>query len=352
MLEINVKKRLGSLDLEVDVVVPSQGVTALFGLSGSGKSSLINLVSGLIALDQGYIKLNNRTLANSQTKCHLPPERRQMGYVFQDARLFPHYTVKGNLAYGMKHVNQAQYQEIIELLGIGGLLKRYPLTLSGGEKQRVAIGRALLTQPELLLMDEPLAALDLPRKHELLDYLDRLAKEIQIPILYVSHSLEELLRLAQRVILLQQGKVQAYGELESVWNSAHFLPWKTQQQSAVFSLPIMMHHRLYQMTALNFAGQPLWIIEIPHKAIGEFVRVCIDSSDVSIILQPAQGSSIRNVLACQITAIEPQRQQVEICLQSGGLKFAAFISYWALSELKLKIGMQVYAQLKSVSVVA
>ncbi|TNG92049.1 molybdenum ABC transporter ATP-binding protein ModC [Pasteurellaceae bacterium USgator11] len=353
MLEINVKKQLGSLALSVNLQIPSNGVTALFGLSGSGKSSLINLVSGLSLPDQGYIQLNNRTLVDTARKINLPPEQRYLGYVFQDARLFPHYTVKGNLAYGMKKVSKAVYQEIIELLGIEPLLKRYPLTLSGGEKQRVAIGRALLTEPELLLMDEPLAALDLPRKQELLDYLDRLAKEINIPILYVSHSLEELLRLAQRVILIQQGKVLAFDDLETIWQSPHFLPWKgVQQQSAVFSLPIEMHHPLYQMTALNFAGQPLWIHEMPQKNAGDLVRICIYSSDVSIILQPTKGSSIRNVLACQITEIEIQAQQVEVRLNADGLQFGASISRWALAELELQVGMWVYAQIKSVSVIA
>ncbi|MGV6988669.1 molybdenum ABC transporter ATP-binding protein ModC [Testudinibacter sp. P80/BLE/0925] len=356
MLEIHVKKQLGSLALSANLQIPSNGVTALFGLSGSGKSSLINLVSGLSTPDQGYIQLNERTLVDTTRNINLPPEQRHLGYVFQDARLFPHYTVKGNLAYGMKKVNKAVYQEIIELLGIEPLLKRYPLTLSGGEKQRVAIGRALLTEPELLLMDEPLAALDLPRKQELLDYLDRLAKEIQIPILYVSHSLDELLRLAQRVILMRQGKVAAFDELENIWQSEHFLPWKGQaaqrQQSAVFSLPIEMHHPLYQMTALNFAGQPLWIHAVAQKNVGDLVRICIYSSDVSIILQPAKGSSIRNVLACQITEIETQAQQVEVRLNADGLQFGASISRWALAELKLSVGMWVYAQVKSVSVVA
>lgn len=353
MLEINLKKQLGELTLSADLQIPSSGVTALFGLSGSGKSSLINLVSGLYTPDQGYIRLNDRTLVDVARKINLPPEQRHLGYVFQDARLFPHYTVKGNLGYGMKKVSKASYQEIVELLGIEHLLKRYPLTLSGGEKQRVAIGRALLTQPEMLLMDEPLAALDLPRKQELLDYLDRLAKEIHIPILYVSHSLDELLRLAKRVILMQQGSVVAFDELENIWQSQHFLPWKgQQQQSAVFNLPIAMHHPLYHMTGLNFAGQALWIHEIPQKAVGETVRVCIYSSDVSLILQPAQGSSIRNVLACQISAIQTADQQVEVRLNAEGLVFSALISHWALAELDLKVGMTVYAQVKSVSVVA
>lgn len=224
MLHIDVKKQLGTLPLEAHLDIPSQGVTALFGLSGSGKSSLINLVSGLINPDEGVIALNDRELFNSAENVCVPINQRNIGYVFQDARLFPHYTVNGNLRYGMKNTSKDEFNYIVELLGIGHLLKRYPITLSGGEKQRVAIGRALLMDPEILLMDEPLSALDLPRKRELMNYLERLSKEINIPILYVTHSLDELLRLAERVVLLTNGKVEAYDVLESIWESPLFLP--------------------------------------------------------------------------------------------------------------------------------
>ncbi len=163
----------------------------------------------------------------------LPTHLRKIGYVFQDARLFPHYTVKGNLRYGMKNVSQDDFNYIVDLLGITHLLKRYPLTLSGGEKQRVAIGRALLTDPDILLMDEPLSALDVPRKRELMQYLERLSKEINIPILYVTHSLDELLRLADRVVLMENGIVQAYDSVEKIWNSPIFVPWKGKANRVV-----------------------------------------------------------------------------------------------------------------------
>ena len=252
MLHIDVKKQLGTLSLEAHLDIPSQGVTALFGLSGSGKSSLINLVSGLINPDEGVIALNDRELFNSAENSCVPINQRNIGYVFQDARLFPHYTVNGNLRYGMKNTSKDEFNYIVELLGIGHLLKRYPITLSGGEKQRVAIGRALLTDPEILLMDEPLSALDLPRKRELMNYLERLSKEINIPILYVTHSLDELLRLAERVVLLTNGKVETYDVLENIWESPLFLPWKQEnEQSAVLSLPVFMHNPSYKMTALS-----------------------------------------------------------------------------------------------------
>jgi len=199
MLELDFSQKLGTLDLEVAQTLPAQGITAIFGLSGAGKTSLINAIGGLTKPDSGRITLNGRILSDTQNNIFLPPEKRRVGYVFQDARLFPHYRVKGNLQYGMAPAMRGQFDAIVRLLGIGPLLDRFPLTLSGGEKQRVAIGRALLTAPEILLMDEPLAALDIPRKRELMPYLERLAQEVSIPILYVTHSLDEILRLAEKV---------------------------------------------------------------------------------------------------------------------------------------------------------
>ncbi len=230
MLEINVRKQLGKMAFAVDLQLPTQGVTALFGLSGSGKTTLINLVSGLLQPDQGYIRLNGRALVDTQKQINLAPNHRNVGYVFQEGRLFPHYSVKGNLCYGMKQKDSAEFARIVQLLGIEHLLKRYPITLSGGEKQRVAIGRALLSQPEILLMDEPLSALDLPRKLELLDYLDKLAQEIAIPILFVTHSLEELARLAQQVVLLDQGKVIAYDQWQNMQDSPLFALWREREK--------------------------------------------------------------------------------------------------------------------------
>lgn len=226
MLEINLKKSLGEMELVVDLQIPARGVTALFGLSGAGKSSLINLVSGLLNPDQGYIRLNHKTLVDIEKHICLAPNKRHIGYVFQDARLFPHYSVKGNLMYGVKDKSAVDFDGILQLLGIEHLLKRYVFSLSGGEKQRVAIGRALLSNPSILLMDEPLTALDLPRKRELLTYLEKLSHEIEIPILYVTHSLDELMALADRMVLMDNGKVIAYDEVQTVVNSLVFAKWK------------------------------------------------------------------------------------------------------------------------------
>lgn len=352
MLHIDVKKQLGTLPLEAHLDIPSQGVTALFGLSGSGKSSLINLVSGLINPDEGVISLNDRELFNSAQNVCVPINQRNIGYVFQDARLFPHYTVNGNLRYGMKNTSKDEFNYIVELLGIGHLLKRYPITLSGGEKQRVAIGRALLTDPEILLMDEPLSALDLPRKRELMNYLERLSKEINIPILYVTHSLDELLRLAERVVLLANGKVEAYDVLESIWDSPLFLPWKQEnEQSAVLSLPVFMHNPSYKMTALSIGDQNIWINQVEAQ-INEKVRICIHSSDVSISLNKVEQSSIRNILYGRIVNILELENRVDLKLDIGGKHLWASISKWSFHDLALQLGQLVYAQVKAISVMS
>ena len=352
MLHIDVKKQLGTLSLEAHLDIPSQGVTALFGLSGSGKSSLINLVSGLINPDEGVISLNDRELFNSAENVCVPINQRNIGYVFQDARLFPHYTVNGNLRYGMKNTSKDEFNYIVELLGIGHLLKRYPITLSGGEKQRVAIGRALLTDPEILLMDEPLSALDLPRKRELMNYLERLSKEINIPILYVTHSLDELLRLAERVVLLTNGKVEAYDVLENIWESPLFLPWKQEnEQSAVLSLPVFMHNPSYKMTALSIGDQNIWINQVEAQ-INEKVRICIHSSDVSISLNKVEQSSIRNILYGRIVQILELENRVDLKLDIGGKHLWASISKWSFQDLALQLGQLVYAQIKAISVMS
>ena len=352
MLHIDVKKQLGTLSLKAHLDIPSQGVTALFGLSGSGKSSLINLVSGLVNPDEGVISLNDRELFNSAENSCVPINQRNIGYVFQDARLFPHYTVNGNLRYGMKNTSKDEFNYIVELLGIGHLLKRYPITLSGGEKQRVAIGRALLTDPEILLMDEPLSALDLPRKRELMNYLERLSKEINIPILYVTHSLDELLRLAERVVLLSGGKVEAYDVLENIWESPLFLPWKQEnEQSAVLSLPVFMHNPSYKMTALSIGDQNIWINQVEAQ-INDNVRICIHSSDVSISLNKVEQSSIRNILYGRIVNILELENRVDLKLDIGGKHLWASISKWSFHDLALQLGQLVYAQIKAISVMS
>ena len=225
MINIDVVKQLTTFSFEFKQMVPCQGVTAILGVSGAGKSTLINLINGLIKPDQGKISLNDVTLVATKQNIFVPPEQRNIGTVFQDALLFPHLRVIKNLIYGAKNINRQKFDEIINVLNINHLLKRYPAMLSGGEKQRVAIGRALLTNPKLLLMDEPLSALDMPRKKELLSYIDTLVNEFKVPIIYVTHNINEVKRIANYVVILEQGKLLTYGDTHNILQSDYLKEW-------------------------------------------------------------------------------------------------------------------------------
>ncbi|ELY2621261.1 molybdenum ABC transporter ATP-binding protein ModC [Cronobacter malonaticus] len=350
MLELNFTQVLGKHRLTVNETLPGSGITAVFGVSGAGKTSLINAISGLTRPQHGRIVLNDRVLSDTETDTFLPPEKRRVGYVFQDARLFPHYNVRGNLKYGMAKEMAAQFDKLVTLLGIEPLLDRLPGTLSGGEKQRVAIGRALLTAPELLLLDEPLASLDVPRKRELLPYLQRLVREINIPMLYVSHSLEEILHLADKVLVLEQGEVKAFGSLEDIWGSSVMHPWlPPEQQSSVLKVTVLEHHPHYAMTALALGDQHLWVNRI-EKPLQTALRIRIQASDVSLVLQPPLQSSIRNILRARVAQCYDDNGQVEVQLEVGSRTLWARISPWARDELAIKPGLWLYAQIKSVSI--
>lgn len=225
MLNINVSKKLASFVFEFKHEINCQGVTAILGVSGSGKSTLINLINGLIKPDNGYINLKQDSLVDIEKHIFVTPEKRQIGTVFQDALLFPHYKVIKNLTYGARSLNTEKFDDIVNVLNIGSLLDRYPAMLSGGEKQRVAIGRALLTNPKLLLMDEPLSALDMPRKKELLSYINKLVSDLNIPIIYVTHNINEVKRIAQHVAVLEQGKLIDFGTTEQILQSNYLKDW-------------------------------------------------------------------------------------------------------------------------------
>ncbi|MGX3067050.1 molybdenum ABC transporter ATP-binding protein ModC [Ursidibacter arcticus] len=351
MLKIDITQQLGELALSVNVTIAAKGVTAIFGRSGAGKSSLINLVAGLSKADNGSIILNDRILFDRQKRINIPPEQRKVGYVFQEPRLFPHYRVEGNLKYGCKRVDSQKLSQIVQLLGIKHLLQRFPNSLSGGEKQRVAIGRALLSDPDILLMDEPLSALDLPRKKELLDYLSQLAKQLEIPILYVSHSLDEVVRLADHLLLLEQGKVTAYADTATVWHSDAFSAWQPEtQKMSLLELPIAELQPSYQMQGLAIGEQRIWINQQSRYQIGEKLRITISSRDVSLALQKPQQTSIRNILQGTVCKIEMQSDRLDIAIQIEQQQIWASISLWAFEEMQLTEGQQVYVQIKSVSI--
>ncbi|NBB56707.1 molybdenum ABC transporter ATP-binding protein ModC [Pantoea vagans] len=350
MLSLNFMQQQGAHQMEIDLQIPAKGITAIFGVSGAGKTSLINAISGLTQPQRGRIELNDRLLFDAEQKVALPPEKRRIGYVFQDARLFPHYRVRGNLQYGMAPAMKAQFDSLVSLLGLEALLSRFPLSLSGGEKQRVAIGRALLTAPDMLLLDEPLASLDLPRKRELMPYLQKLAKQVDIPMLYVSHSLDEILHLADNVLVLDAGKVKAFGPLERVWSSSAMRPWlPVSELTSVLRVQVLEQHPDYPMTALSLGDQHIWVSRV-NQPVKTPLRIRIASSDVSLALQPPQHTSIRNILPAQVVELLEVGDQVEVKLRIGISELWARITPWARDELGIRPDQWLYAQIKSVSV--
>lgn len=352
MLELDFSQQLGDYQLKINATLPAKGITAIFGLSGAGKTSLINAISGLTRPQRGRIQLNGRLLSDAENGVFLPPEKRRIGYVFQDARLFPHYRVRGNLKYGMASAMKPQFTTLVELLGIASLLDRFPFSLSGGEKQRVAIGRALLTAPDMLLMDEPLASLDLPRKRELMPYLQKLAKQVDIPLLYVSHSLEEILQLADNVLVLDNGRVKACGPLEQVWSSSAMRPWLPRSElSSVLRVQVLEHHPDYPMSALLLGDQHIWVSRV-NQPVKAALRIRIQSTDVSLALQQPQNTSVRNILPAQVVELMEVNDQIEVKLRMGTSELWARISPWARDELGIRPGLWLYAQIKSVSVTA
>lgn len=352
MLNLHLSQQLGDHLLDVNVNIPASGITAIFGVSGAGKTSLINAIGGLTQPQSGRIELNDRLLFDSTTRVNLPPEKRRIGYVFQDARLFPHYRVRGNLQYGMAPSMKPQFNALVALLGLESLLTRFPASLSGGEKQRVAIGRALLTAPDILLMDEPLASLDLPRKRELMPYLQKLAKQVDIPILYVSHSLDEILQLADNVLVLDAGQVKAFGPLEKVWSSSAMRPWlPLAERTSVLRVQVLEQHPDYPMTALSLGDQHIWVSRV-NQPLKTPLRIRIASADVSLALQPPHNTSIRNILPAQVVELLEIDDQVEVKLRIGISELWARISPWARDELGIRPDQWLYAQIKSVSIAA
>ncbi|MBW3698073.1 molybdenum ABC transporter ATP-binding protein ModC [Vibrio sp. T187] len=356
-LVIQYEQRLGETQFNIDVVLPNKGITAIFGRSGAGKTSLINVIAGLTTPKSGTVDIDGNVLFDSRSNINLPTHKRDVGYVFQESRLFPHFSVRTNLNYGVKKTDNEHFERVTQLLALEHLLDRYPSALSGGEKQRVAIGRALLSKPQLLLMDEPLASLDLPRKREVMPFLEELAEKVEIPILYVTHSLNEILRLANHLVIIDRGSVINSGPIEEVWSSQAMRPWQSfSERSSLFEASVEEHNDNYALSKLKLTeGVSLWVQKVDSD-IGTPMRLQVRANDVSITLDKPQHTSIRNILAARIRHIETQhqtddKQSATIELQlADDCVLAATITVWALEELGLQVGSQVYAQVKGVSV--
>jgi molybdate transport system ATP-binding protein len=330
------------------------GVTALFGRSGAGKTSIISMVAGLVRPDEGHIIVGGRCLFDSNTTIDLPPEKRRVGYIFQEGRLFPHLSVRSNLTYGMhltpKHERYVQFDSVVELLGIQHLVDRRPAKLSGGEKQRVAIGRALLTSPSVLLMDEPLASLDFARKAEVLPFIARLAGEFSIPILYVSHSLEEILNLADVMVVLDSGRAVASGRIEELMSRRDLQSLTGYTDcGAVVSTVVDSHNSEDGISCLRFSGG---ILKVPRLevALGSRVRVRIEARHVAIALVPPEQTSVQNILPGTIEEISVGNGSLVDVKLDIGCPLLYRITPLALKTLKLEPGRKVFAIIKSVAV--
>jgi molybdate transport system ATP-binding protein len=351
-LVVDVRRQQGAFGLDVSFEASGR-LTALFGPSGSGKTSLIDIIAGLVRPDHGRIAVEDHVLVDTDKGIFVPSNRRRIGMVFQDARLFPHMNVSSNLRYGRWFTPAAErYVEadaVIDLLGIGHLLNRRTGGLSGGEKQRVAIGRALLASPKLLLMDEPLAALDDARKAEIMPYIERLRDEMKIPIAYVSHSLAEVARLATDVVMLADGKVVASGPTADVLQKLDLLPeGERSEGGSVLEARVASHDTELGTTVLaSKAGE----IRIPHVSVpvGATVRLRIRARDVIVATERPKGLSALNVLAGQIRSLDQRDRAVDVRIDCSGVAVMARITEQSRQALKLEPGLDVFAVVKTIS---
>ena len=355
MLDVAIRKQLGRFRLDAAFRTDSHGVTALFGRSGTGKTSIIAAIAGLLRPDEGRIVAGGDVLYDSARGIDVPAEERRIGYIFQDARLFPHLTVGHNLRYGWKRAPAGNrpiaLDAVVDLLGVGHLLDRRPRRLSGGEKQRVAIGRALLAQPRVLLMDEPLASLDVERKSEILPYVERLRDELRILIVYVSHAVEEVVRLANTVVLVDEGRVVAQGSPESLSHRLDLRPLLGRfEAGAVIDARVVAHDDERLITRLAFGNQAL-ILPRLDVASGARLRVRIRSRDVILAMEWPMGLSAQNVLFGRIVEIaEESGPYAEIKVDLGDGAIVARITRDSVRRLALAPGQPVYAVIKSVAI--
>lgn len=355
-LRLHVKRE--SFTLKVDLDLPGSGVTALFGPSGSGKTTCLRAIAGLERSSangvNNFVAVNGEVWQDDTSGVFLPTHQRALGFVFQEASLFPHLSVAQNLAFGQSRVPQVQrrvsLEQAIELLGIGPLLARAPHKLSGGERQRVSIARALATSPHLLLMDEPLAALDAKRKAEIFPYLETLHRTLQLPILYVSHAIDEVARLADHLVLIEAGQVIAAGDTAALMTRLDLPLAQGDGAGAIITATVVSHDPQYVVTLARFAGGD---IHIPQQRapIGDTVRVRVQARDVSLTLEKQVGTSIQNILPVYITAMLPDSPgQVMVRLDAAGTALLARVTARSADALKLAVGQQLFAQVKGVAI--
>jgi molybdate transport system ATP-binding protein len=352
-ISVEIRERLG--DFELDARFVSAGrLTALFGPSGSGKSSVINFIAGLIKASDGRVTVDGRVLFDTGKRINVPRHKRRIGYVFQEARLFPHMNVRQNLAYGRWFApaedRSVDSMGVIDLLGLGQILDRMPNLLSGGEKQRVAIGRALLSGPKLLLMDEPLASLDQARKSEIMPYIERLRDETKVPIIYVSHSVAEVARLATDIIVMSHGKVIASGTTEEIMQQSDLMPVEEQGEAgSMLEMVVVSFDDKFGITLLRSAvGE----IRVPGRfaAIGKTIRLRVRSRDVLIANQRPEGLSALNVLEGKIAGINRHGPLVDVKIDCAGTAITSRITYQSSESLKLAVGMPMFAIVKTASI--
>ncbi len=352
-LQLKVRKRLGSFTLDASLALPNRGVSALFGVSGSGKTSLLRLIAGLDRPDTGSIQLGERYLVDTARGIFVPPHQRGIGVVFQEARLFPHYRVRGNLTYGMPASARSRFEPIVDLLGIRTLLDRMPGTLSGGEARRVSIGRALLTDPALLLMDEPLTGLDGARKEELLEYIVSLTRELEIPVVYISHDTQEISAIADHLVLIDNGAVLASDTLDNVLTRIDL----TSQLGgfdavSVLDTRVAWHDHEFALTHLDLGHDQALVVPAMAAAPGSRCRIRVPVRDVALAISAADTTSYRNRLAARIIQVGDLTDNpatVELLLAVGEQHLRARLTRKSYVELGLAEGQSVTALIRCVA---
>ena len=359
MIDMRLQLSYSGFALDVDLQLPGRGVTALYGHSGSGKTTCLRCIAGLEQAPQGFVQVNDEVWQDSEKKIFVPPHKRALGYVFQEASLFPHLSVLANLQFGLKRIPRQQRRvdmgHAAQLLGIGHLLERHPQHLSGGERQRVGIARALLTSPKLLLMDEPLAALDSQRKNEILPYLQRLHDELDIPVLYVSHSQDEVARLADHIVLLSEGKALASGPIGETLARLDLPLALGDDAGVVIEGHVSAYDAHYQLLTLQLPETDLGI-RVAHAPmpLGQTLRCKVQARDVSLSLRSVEQSSILNRLPVTVIGeiSADNAAHVLIRLNAAGTPLLSRITRYSRDQLGVHPGQQLWAQIKAVAVLA